>query len=109
MWAWRHPLPGQTPQLPHWVWAWRPARHAGIPPPPPQCTEFLTYATENITLPQMRAVKMIPAIKCTLGKLRMMEQKQQKKDDAKLRTFKTRQKNGTPCSTNFRMESNNKP
>ena len=26
--------PGQTPQLPPWVWAWRPARHAGIPPPP---------------------------------------------------------------------------
>ena len=24
--------PGQTPQLPPWVWAWRPARHAGIPP-----------------------------------------------------------------------------
>ena len=26
--------PGQTPQLPPWVWAWRPARHAGIPPSP---------------------------------------------------------------------------
>ena len=26
---------GQTPQLPPWVWAWRPARHAGIPPSPP--------------------------------------------------------------------------
>ena len=31
------PPPGQTPQLPPWVWAWRPpprpaARHAGIPP-----------------------------------------------------------------------------
>ena len=26
--------PGQTPQLPPWVWAWRPARHAGIPHPP---------------------------------------------------------------------------
>ena len=23
------------PQLPPWVWAWKPARHAGIPPPPP--------------------------------------------------------------------------
>ena len=21
------------PQLPPWVWAWKPARHAGIPPP----------------------------------------------------------------------------
>ena len=30
---------------------WGPARHAGIPHPPP-CTEFLTHATENITLPQ---------------------------------------------------------
>ena len=56
--------PGQTPQLPPWVWAWRPARHAGIPPippriparhagiPPPLWTEFLTHASENITLPQ---------------------------------------------------------
>ena len=26
--------PGQTPQPPPWVWAWKPARHAGIPPPP---------------------------------------------------------------------------
>ena len=26
-------LPGQTPQLPPWVWAWRPAMHARIPPP----------------------------------------------------------------------------
>ena len=25
--------PGQTPQPHPWVWAWRPARHAGIPPP----------------------------------------------------------------------------
>ena len=24
---------GQTPKLPPWVWAWKPARHAGIPPP----------------------------------------------------------------------------
>ena len=24
-----------TPQLLPWVWAWRPARHAGIPPPTP--------------------------------------------------------------------------
>ena len=29
---------------------WRPARHAGIPPL--QWTEFLTHASENITLPQ---------------------------------------------------------
>ena len=26
------PLPGQTPQVPPWVWAWKPAKHAGIPP-----------------------------------------------------------------------------
>ena len=35
VWAWRHPL-GQTPQLSPWVWAWKPARHAGISPPPPR-------------------------------------------------------------------------
>ena len=37
----RHPLrcgPGDAPrpdhpQLPSWVWAWEPTRHAGIPPP----------------------------------------------------------------------------
>ena len=65
------PPPGQT-QLPPWVWAWRPARYAGIPPPGylqgmlgyylqcmlgyhhphPPWTEFLTHASENITLPQ---------------------------------------------------------
>ena len=28
-------LPGQTSQLPPWVWAWRPAMYAGISPPPP--------------------------------------------------------------------------
>ena len=61
--------PGQTPQLPPWVWAWKPARHAGIPPScckacwdttcnacwdttHPLWTEFLTHATENITSPQ---------------------------------------------------------
>ena len=64
--------PGQTPQLPPWVWAWRPTKHAGIPPFPrdlqgmlgyhlqcklgyhttPLCTEFLTHTTENIILPQ---------------------------------------------------------
>ena len=27
--------PGPDPhQLPPWVWAWKPAKHAGIPPPP---------------------------------------------------------------------------
>ena len=31
------PSRGQTPQLPHWVWAWRPARHAGIPTPLETC------------------------------------------------------------------------
>ena len=53
---------GQTPQLPPpQVWAWRPARYAEIPPPPSSRdlqgmlgyhprTEFLTHATENITL-----------------------------------------------------------
>ena len=33
VWAWRHP-PSQTPQLPLWVWACKPARHAGIHAPP---------------------------------------------------------------------------
>ena len=28
------PHPSQTPQLPPWVWAWKPTRHAGIPPSP---------------------------------------------------------------------------
>ena len=40
---------GSTPQPPHWVWAWRPARHAGIPPPP---VNRLTDRCKNITLPQ---------------------------------------------------------
>ena len=70
VWPWRNPPPGQTPQLPPWVWTWKPARHAGILPPlwckaywgttcnacwdttPPLWTEFLTHATENITMPQ---------------------------------------------------------
>ena len=52
VWAWRPP-PGQTPQPPPLVWAWRPARHAGILPLP-LWTEFLTHASENITLPQLR-------------------------------------------------------
>ena len=75
VWAWRPPgvgletprcgteetPPGQTPQLPPWVCAWRRARHAGIPPGDlqdmlgyhhPPSTEFLTHASENITLPQ---------------------------------------------------------
>ena len=63
-----HPPPGQTPQLSLWVWAWRPAGHTGIPPPPPQLparhagipppppppprTEFLSHASKNMTLPQ---------------------------------------------------------
>ena len=33
VWAWRPPHPGQTPQVPPWVWALRPARNAGITPP----------------------------------------------------------------------------
>ena len=47
--------PGEPPAQPDpstfllGVWAWRPARHAGIPPPPPW-----THAPENITLPQLR-------------------------------------------------------
>ena len=69
--------PPDPPQLTPWVWAWKPARHAGIPPlwrpaarhagippamhagiapppthPPPLWTEFLTHASENTTLPQ---------------------------------------------------------
>ena len=36
--------PCQTPQPPPWVWAWR----------PPLWKEFLTHASENITLPQLR-------------------------------------------------------
>ena len=59
VWAWRPPW-ADPPQLPPWVWAWKPARHAGIPPCCKACwdtttplwTEFLTHATENITLPQ---------------------------------------------------------
>ena len=68
--------PGDTPRpdpsTSPWVWAWRPARHARIPPPPgylkgmlgyhlqcmlgyhpPLSTEFLTHTSENITLPQI--------------------------------------------------------
>ena len=33
VWAWRPPWP-DPPKLPPWVWAWKPARHAGIPLPP---------------------------------------------------------------------------
>ena len=36
------------PQLPPWLWAWRPPDQA----PPPLWTEFLTHASENITLLQ---------------------------------------------------------
>ena len=60
--------PGQTPQLPPWVWAWKPARHAGIPspgkpaerhagippPPPPPLVNRITDTCKNITLPQLR-------------------------------------------------------
>ena len=65
--------PSQTPQLAPWVRAWKPARHAwintptrdlqgmlgyhlqgmlGYHHPHPPWTEFLTHASENITLPQ---------------------------------------------------------
>ena len=70
VWAWRSP--GCGPGDPPWVWTLRPPRcrpgdppwiparhagipsamHAGIPSPPPHRTEFLTHASENITLPQ---------------------------------------------------------
>ena len=79
--------PCQTPQLPLWVWAWRPppwrparhagippARHAGIPPlrpaarhagiPPamhtgiPPPVNRITDTCKNITLPQLRCVEM---------------------------------------------------
>ena len=47
--------PGDTPrpdsQLPPWVSAWKPARHAGIPPPPPLMNR-MTDRCKNITLPQ---------------------------------------------------------
>ena len=62
------PPPGQTPQAPPWMRAWKPTRHAGIPPPgdlqgmlgyhlqgilgyppDPPWTEFLTHASESIT------------------------------------------------------------
>ena len=97
VWVWSPPPrcepgdpPGQTPQLPPWVWAWRPpwpdpstyplvrawkpARHAGIPPPleicckacwdttcnacwdtnPPSHVNRITDTCKNITLPQLR-------------------------------------------------------
>ena len=51
--------PGQTPHLPPWVWAWKPTRHAGIPPPGTCCkacwdttppwTEWLIDRCKNIT------------------------------------------------------------
>ena len=63
--------PGQTPQLPPRVWAWKPARHAGIPPPQTCCracwdttcnacwdttppVNRITDMCKNITLPQLR-------------------------------------------------------
>ena len=68
---WSSPPPGQTPQLPPWVWAWKPARHAGIPPPRPAARHAgippamhagiplppvnrITDTCKNITLPQIR-------------------------------------------------------
>ena len=35
--------PGQTPQAPPWVWAWKPARHAGIHTPPGDLQGMLGY------------------------------------------------------------------
>ena len=35
------------------------ARHAGIPPPTPLWTEFLTHASENITLPQTSFLRAV--------------------------------------------------
>ena len=49
VWAWRPPR--QTPQLSPWVWAWRPAMHAGIPPHP---VNIIRDTCKNITLPQLR-------------------------------------------------------
>ena len=62
VWAWRPPPPARPLNFP-WVWAWRrpPVRPLNLPPwcgpgdpPPPPWTEFLTDASENITLPQLR-------------------------------------------------------
>ena len=59
VWAWRplprpDPLgcgpgdpPSQNPQLPHWVWAWIPARHAGIPPSLETCCKACWNTTCN--------------------------------------------------------------
>ena len=48
--------PGPSPpQLPPWLWAWRPppgTRHTPAGPGPPPWIEFLTQASENITLHQ---------------------------------------------------------
>ena len=40
--------------FPPWLWAWRPLTRDQAPPGPgtPLWTEFLTHASENITLPQ---------------------------------------------------------
>ena len=55
--------PGKTPQPPPWVWVWRPrpTRPINLPlgcglgdPLTPSWTEFLTHASENIALPQLR-------------------------------------------------------
>ena len=37
------PPPSQTPQAPPWVWAWKPARHAGIHPSPGDLQGMLGY------------------------------------------------------------------
>ena len=72
VWAWRPPKPDPStsplgvgletckvywdttpsPWIPARHAGIPPAMHAGIPPPSPPCTEFLTHAYENITLPQ---------------------------------------------------------
>ena len=75
--------PSQTPQPPPWVWAWKPVRHARIPPHPPplQWTEFLTHASENITLPHLHCQKCM-----SKDTTKMLNQLQLK---AHISTFKT--------------------
>ena len=59
VWAWRPLRPLSFPLGVGLETPWIPARHAGIPPAmhagipaPPLWTEFLTHASQNITLPQ---------------------------------------------------------